>query len=200
MSDLLPLETGMAPRSVRDAGLRARLLSLPARSGPVDEVDLVLLASATAVLQEDSDSQAAYRAAEAFTRHPDRLGLADLAKDPAAGDDVLRPLVEEYLTYAGYGRSPVAAFQAICDIYLGRVYRQVTHPMLGVGCVAYFSAAGLAEPQIEATTGVCHRWWVDWKARDRSVEEIEEQAAAFAASWVRGRSGVTLLRGNGGAP
>ena len=111
MSDLLPLETGMALRSVRDAGLRARLLSFPARSGPVDEVDLALLASATAVLQEDSDSQAAYLAAEEFTRHPDRLGLEDLAKDPAAGDDVLRPLVEEYLTYAGYGPSPVAAFQ-----------------------------------------------------------------------------------------
>lgn len=200
MTDLLVLETGMARRSGLDAVLRSRLLSFPDPPGPVDEVDLVLLASATAVLQEDSESQAAYRAREELTRHPDRMGLAELAKDPAASDDVLRPLVEQYLTFAGYGPSPVAAFHAIGDIYLGRVQRLITHPVLGAGCVAYFSNAGRAEPQIEAITGVCRRLWVDWQARNRSPEEIEDEATAFAAKWVSGRSGTRPPARNDGEP
>jgi hypothetical protein len=73
------------------------LLSLPTPGGAAEEVDLVLLAAATAVLQEDSEDAAAYRALEVLAVHPERSGLAELASAAVEGAQATRPMVNRYL-------------------------------------------------------------------------------------------------------
>ncbi len=185
---LLPLELGSAIRGVRDEELQSRLLCYTVPNNPSDEVDLVLLACAAACLQDGSEEAAAYLARKQLSRHPDQVGLAELGQESNVSDEVLRARVDRYLTSVGYSPGgPVASFHAIGDIYLGRVHRSITHPILGSGCVAYFSTVALAHPETAVTASDCGRLWSEWTNRRRNLEAIEQEALDVASEWVTNR-------------
>jgi len=182
---LLPLEAGTIT-SVRDGQLRLRMTSYTPASGPLaeDDVDLVLLACATAILQEGSESAAAILAREELGRHPERVELVGLAtEDAEASDEELRAFGERYLRSAGYDLDPISgSFRAVGDIYLGRVHRSITHPVVGVACVAYFGVAR-NHPRVAAEASRCHSLWSDWLNRRRPLEDIEREAMTLAREW-----------------
>jgi len=80
MTDLLPLELRLCDRSFLDDAPKSRVLSFTAPMAVLDKVDRVLLlACATAVLQEGPEEQAVNFARSELATHPNRVELAELA-------------------------------------------------------------------------------------------------------------------------
>ncbi len=183
---LLPLEVGII-KSVRDEQLGLRMTSFTTTSCPLaeDDVDLVLLACATACLHEGSESAAAILARDQLTRHPERVGLQELAENIDASDEVLVPRVERYLRFAGYDSDAMwGSFGAAGDVYLGRVHRSIIHPIVGVACVAFFSWVAENYSQMAPVASRCQSLWSDWLNQRRPLVEVEHEAIRFAEDWV----------------
>lgn len=182
---LLTLETGMIA-GVPDEELQQRVIAFPATSAPApnDDVDLVLLAGATACLQEGSESAAAYFARDELVRHPERTDLTERA-DITLSDKLLRPRIERYLQSLGYGPNPFSgSIRAVADVYLGRVDRGITHPIVGVACVAYFGVAQ-SDSRPAPLAVHCQSLWSEWLHRQRPVDDIERDAKNLATDWLR---------------
>lgn len=183
---LLTLETGTIA-NVYDEVLQMRMISFPAAFAPVpaDDVDLVLLAAATALLFEGPEEAAEALARVELERHPGRLDLEELAQQETGSSEGLWQRVERYVKSTGYGSDPLTgSFRAVGDIYLGRAHRGITHPIVGVACVAYFGAAQTYPPAASAALR-CHALWSEWLHRQRPVEQIEQDARNLATEWLR---------------
>lgn len=147
------------------------------------DVDLVLLASATACLQEGPDEAAIEIAREVLLADPSRHDLLRLVRPTLSPED-LRARIGEYLALAGYGEDPELSFAALGDIYFGRVVRTVTHPMLGAACMSYFRSVSDRHATIAPTGAACARLWSKWMQAQGKQEPIEQQALDLAQSWV----------------
>lgn len=164
-----------------------RMISFPAASAPrpADDVDLVLLAAATALLFEGPEDAAEALARVELERHPGRLDLEEMAHQEAGSSEGLWHRVERYVKSAGYGSDPLGgSFRAVGDIYLGRAHRGITHPIVGVACVAYFGAAQ-TYPLTASAALRCHALWSEWLHRQRPVDDIERDAQNLATDWLR---------------
>lgn len=180
---LLPLEFGCAVRLARTESQTLHLVTRTKPNNPNKEVDLVLLASATACLQEGPDEAAIEIAREVLLGDPGRQDLLKLVKPTQSSED-LRNRVGEYLIFAGYGPEPELSLAALGDIYFGRVVGATTHPMLGVACMSYFRSVSERYATIAPISSACARLWSKWVQAEGKQETIEQQALQLAQNWV----------------
>lgn len=176
----LPLEKSVARSLVQQSriniGVTHRLVDFFPESG--QEVDPVLPAAIQYLLGEYAADTVGYVARQSAAGWPTRFECArfiELAHaDPRSGDRDASTLCREFLEHLNYRPSPAGAFDAACDLYLGRAAIGETSAIVGSGCVGFLYGSGTgdgAQGALGVECGYLGKIWVLSRVEREWVEQ-----------------------------